>query len=449
MTARRLAPILALSAFALNLTPLAAAAGGLSKSEWNGLKSQAAQAIRDDNVAALEAILEAMAKDDSKRAVVLIAKVLSKAEGPDAQLAFNGAQTGLEGMRSAKAFKAQRDQALKAKDWRARIVMLDVLGRRLEPDDVKVLTESVKKERDPIVATTAIRLICDKRIEEGVDALLDRMEKLDKNQKPPFAELRMSLSQLLAKNLESGGDARSWWTVVKGNGGLKSVSNADRKRYAEELSNSNEEKLGTAVRLFGTEIVCTRIVFVLDRSGSMDTLDPSDGRSDPPVSSAPRGNDPTQSDDPKKNPNTRMNRAKRELQRVIKALPASMEINIIEYSSGVRKWKDKGLVKLTAKNKADAIKWVGELTAEGVTATDSALRNALEVDGARCVYLLSDGKPSMGPGADIDPQLIYKLVDEKNKILKMRIFTLGFQGADQGFMRELAKRNGGRYSDIR
>lgn len=252
----------------------------------------------------------------------------------------------------------------------------------------------------------------------------------------------MVLGELMGKMLDAGADYRSFWSSLKDSGGLGKVSEADRERVT--TGDYGEESGGTAVRLFGSEIACHRIVFVLDVSGSMLTIDPGDGEGD-----ADMGSTTGEEEKGKPDRRYRIERAKRELKRVIKALPESTQINIVAYSSVARIWKPKGLHKLTAKAKTEAVSFVDGFRAEGVTATDEALRRAFRVEGARCFYLLSDGKPSLGEGNDIPPSQIYSLVEEENKLLKIRIYTLGFRGADQSFMQELAKRTGGTYRDIR
>jgi hypothetical protein len=417
---------------------------GLPKKEFKRLTSEAAGHLKNENYSALGDTLQALAKDDSSKAVKLIAKILSRCHGDGT--AFAGARTGVMDMTNKSAIKEQRKQAHSAKDWHARAMFLEACGARAQPDDIKALTKGVK-DKNAVVATNAIRKLCALRVEGAIEPMIALMEKLDSSRQPPWSELKYSLGLLFAKKLSAGADFRSWWSVIQSKGGLKSVTEAEREKYiGEESADSGGAKAGTAVRIFGAEIECSRIVFVLDVSGSMKSIDPSDGVVTGPVGSVPQGGANAK---PKEDPRMRIARAKNELKRVVKALPASIQINIIAYSSGVTIWKEKGLVKLNAKNKTGAMSFIDKLEAFGVTQTDTALSRSFKVDGARCVYLLSDGKPSRGQGDDIDPNDIYQQVERENKLLKIRIFTLGFRGADTTFMRELAKKTGGKYSNIK
>lgn len=434
--------IVGLSLLMVSTSP---ALAGIGKKEFKRLTGEAIQNLKSKNFGGVGENLQALAKDDSSKSVKLIAKILSKCEG--AGEAFHGAQTGLMDQTNKGALKEQRKQASAAKDWQARAMFLEICGSRGEKDDIAALTKGIK-DKNAVVATNAIRKLCSLKVESAIEPMISLMEKLDTSREPPWSELKYSLGRLFAKKLNGGPDYRSWWLNLKSKGGLKAVSDADRAKYREEQSKdaASGGKMETAVKIFGSEIECSRIVFVLDVSGSMRTIDPSDGAVTGPVGSVPKGGN---SKAPKEDPRMRIARAKAELKRVVKALPANTQINIIAYSTSVRIWKDKGLVKLTSKNKTDAMAFIDKLEAYGVTMTDNALSRSFKVGGCRCVYLLSDGKPSRGAGDDIDPKDIYDQVERENKLLKIRIFTLGFRGADTTFMRELAKRTGGRYSNIK
>lgn len=422
-----------------------ARAGGISSRAFKGLQARSVKAVKEENWTEVATVISELSSDNSRKAVKWIIKLLEKSKGSSE--VFSAAERGFDGMSDKGALKEMRSEIRKSKDWHTRAMLINVARKRGKPDDHEALIKAIT-DKNAIVATNAIRALCGARVESAVEPMIEAMEKLDSNREPPWAELRLSLGELFAKELEAGADYRSWWTVLKGKGGLKAVSESDREAFRRDAAAAKRAERGgmsSAVKLFGSEIVCSRIVFILDVSGSMRTIDPDDGRVSEPQGSVAKGPpDPNKPD-----PRLRIERAKRELIRVIKALPASTHVNIMAYSTSVSLWKVEGLHKLTAKNKTDAVEFISKFQAKGVTATDAALRSAFKISGARCFYLLSDGKPSMGEGADIPPQSIHDLVEAENKVLKIRIFTLGFRGADTAFMRELAKQTGGKYSDIR
>lgn len=424
--------------------PLTAWAG-LSKKDKKRIQGELLKALQAQDMSGVAGAIKQLGQDDSTKTVKLIAKVCDKTKG--AGEVVSAARDAFSSMSSSASLKEQRKLAKKAKDWNTRAMIVGLCGERGKDKDIETVIKAVS-DKNAVVATNAIRVLCSKRIEKGVGPMIDAMEKLDKSKAPPWSELRLSLGELFGKTLDAGPDFRSYWTVLQGKGGLKAVSDEDREKQRVATGGGGKRVESTAVKLFGSEISCTRVVFILDVSGSMKTIDPSDGSASGPIGSVPQGGSGN-SQSPKVDPRYRIERAKRELKRVVKALPESYHINIIAYSSDVRLWKPKGLIKLNQKAKTEAIAFVDQFKAYGVTATDAALRRAFKVTGARCFYLLSDGKPSMGQGADIPLDQIYSLVDEENKVLKIRINTLGFRGADQTFMRELAKRTGGTYSDIK
>ena len=99
------------------------------------------------------------------------------------------------------------------------------------------------------------------------------------------------------------------------------------------------------------------------------------------------------------------------------------------------------------------------MSASGVTKTDKALEKAFEVKGANTFYLLSDGSPTYDDGKVLPDkaktpegpslQKILEMVRDKNKFRRVKIFTLGFVGANRRFMQDLADQNYGKYRDIK
>ena len=185
----------------------------------------------------------------------------------------------------------------------------------------------------------------------------------------------------------------------------------------------------------------------------MTTTDPSprDGRK--------RGrtvvDDPPQFDDPEKR--RRIHRAKKELGRVVRALPEDVRFDLMAYSDEVNPWQG-SMVVATAKNKKEAVEFVEDIEAEGLTATDDALEEAfsdLEVD---TIYLITDGAPThqgtrkrgkLPPDSRKIIEEIHRRTRHLNFLRDVRIFCLGFRSAEEGFLKKLARDNRGRYVRIR
>ncbi|HBP21260.1 MAG TPA: hypothetical protein DEA08_26165, partial [Planctomycetes bacterium] len=106
------------------------------------------------------------------------------------------------------------------------------------------------------------------------------------------------------------------------------------------------------------------------------------------------------------------------------------------------------LHELTDKNRKEAMDFVDSFKAAGVTATDTALRRAFEVEGARCFYLLSDGTATHDGTTQVPTSEILAVLDEF-EARHVTVHTLGFKGADVEMMKAVAEKGAGKYSDIK
>lgn len=405
----------------------AEAQGGLSKQERRQLEGELKQALKLENWSGVAAVIEKLGAEDNDKTVSFIVKLCRSCT--DSYEVHQAAFEVFTKMTAKDAVKAQHKLALREKSWSMRAALVEACGVRRQSSDLKLLVKALK-DKHPAVQVTAIRGLCDARVDSAIEPLLKLMEGQEKQQSPPWFELRLSLSKLFGKDLKSSAELRSYWTVIKSRGGLAALSK-DPKEKPKDLP-----KAAPALKrfkLFEAELLSSRLVFVLDCSGSMKTDD-----------SQAAGRAPQRA--PK---NSRMERAKKELRRLIQSMPTHYRINIVAFASKVKVWKAKGLCKLTEASKKQAFQFIDSLKADGVTVTDEALKVAFRISGARSFYLLSDGKPTLGSGLDIPSETIYQTVREANRWLKIRVHTLGFPGVDHGFMRELARQNKGRYTAIK
>ena len=233
---------------------------------------------------------------------------------------------------------------------------------------------------------------------------------------------------------------RAWWEKTK-----TGFQVAPAKESA-----SAQGKGGTVTKgFFGIPVEGSRIVFVVDVSGSMKAAFPH------------REGGTTAAGKDQDRVYTRLDAARDNLIETITALPEETKFNIVKFSEGVEPW-NKELVAADAKNKKSALEYVKKMKPETGTNFWAGLKRGLEIKslvyGSRYdsnvdeVFVLSDGLPSVGEV--IDPEEILKLVAETNRVSHVRINAvyLGSEGSqldggrDGGpFMERLAKENGGKF----
>ena len=174
-------------------------------------------------------------------------------------------------------------------------------------------------------------------------------------------------------------------------------------------------------KYYGIDIHAKRMLFVIDRSGSMNTLEGYD---------------------------TRMAKAKRELTNAISGLTEDSEFGILVFDTQIRSWKSL-LVPATDKNKRDAAQFISKLSAGSSTNTYGALRTSLEFDDQlEAVFFLSDGKPTTG--RVLDPAVILTDVLRRNEIKHIMINTIAITRDPilQNFLRNLAEPSQGEFRAV-
>lgn len=212
---------------------------------------------------------------------------------------------------------------------------------------------------------------------------------------------------------------------------------------------------GTSAATFcGIPVQGTRVVFVLDLSGSM--MWPME----------------EETTDKKKKQSIRLDFAKRELRAAIDALAPNAMFNLVTFNGNPKPelW-NKDLVPANEKNRERFKKHVDGLRADGGTnlwsGLDEALKIKFQIQGQRYganideLFVLSDGAPNLGDV--IDPVEIVRVVKETNRSAKVRINTIYISSAapeevrrmeaqmsmtPQKLMRTLAEQNGGVFKEL-
>lgn len=433
-------------------------AAPLSKTQIKKLKQELGKAISAGNWDGVGEKIKALGEADDPKIWSVMVKVVEKSP-PEEQLELSLADAASK-MTKPKSLKAIEKTALKSRQSRIRRVLVSSLARL---KNWKGLIGALKDKDEQTAAMAAWALI-DNKVADGVKPMIDLLGKLEGKRDGIWDVLHKGLGRMLGLKCNSSIEYLSRWEHVQSTGGLAAVKQPEKKHGGGEGGATM-----VRVKLFGSEIDCTRVVFILDVSGSMKQVDhdqkqyegDEDGMTktrkkakDNNVGGSQGGEGEGEVDPDLK---TRLERAQRQLVQVIKKLPANFKINIVAYSSRVQIWplsaKDTSgtpqLLPLTASNRKAAIKFVNGFKANGVTATDSALRRAYEIEGARCFYLLSDGRATHdGSGTDVPTETILEVLEEF-KAKHVTVHTLGFKGADVEMMKAVAEKGTGTYTDIK
>ncbi|MFN0058930.1 MAG: hypothetical protein ACKVX7_10780 [Planctomycetota bacterium] len=297
-----------------------------------------------------------------------------------------------------------------------------------------------------LVQRNAIDAAVARRSKRSIDVLLDVLEKEGIDVGLIGYDAHVALVNLTGVDFDNIEDWRNYWSANR-------ESFDPAKVGADAGKTAIPRKQIDTPTFFGLEIISRRVTFVVDISGSMTMYDEGGeeggGKSDRRV-------------------RERMARTRRELANAISKLDGRAFFNVIAFNNAVHPFM-KSLVSASEANKGKALNFVRKLAADNATHTDEALRRAFDDTSVDTIILLSDGAPmkSQNEGPE---QLIPRIlsdVKQLNRLRRVRIFTLGFEGQGQwppgskyagqppvdaaqmvSFLKQLAAENRGTYKAI-
>lgn len=173
---------------------------------------------------------------------------------------------------------------------------------------------------------------------------------------------------------------------------------------------------------YGIEIYAKRLLFIIDRSGSMGTV---------------VGN------------RSRIDRAKQELATAINGLDPECEFGLLVFDSEIRAWREE-LVPADEDNKLDAIRFIQYLGTGNTTNTYGVLRRALEFDEQlEAVFMLTDGQPTSG--RLINPSAILTDILRRNEVhhLTINAIAIAVEPTMATFLKRLSEPSNGEYRDVK
>ncbi|HIF40192.1 MAG TPA: hypothetical protein EYQ74_03740 [Planctomycetes bacterium] len=315
-------------------------------------------------------------------------------------------------------------QALQDPAWQVRACAIHALGVVRHKDSMQPLIEALEREEGRLRADAAAAL--ESLTARGFGQRLELWQRFWSNYKDRYEiPTDTELAALRAKQAE----------------------------YAEMYKPSD------SVAFHGVDTPSRRVLFIIDVSGSMENEVVDKER-------FAEGEYPSFS---------RMDIVKTELARTIEGLESYVEFNILAFATKVTKWK-KGLTRANVLNKSSAMDFARKLEplggaskqalaevglvgaaslGAGKTNTYAALAAGLGLDGKKpkgydtkldTIFFLSDGKPTTGQFTDRDE--ILREIKRANGLRRIVIHTIALGQFEKGFMRRLAKDNGGVFIDL-
>lgn len=291
--------------------------------------------------------------------------------------------------------------------WEDLAEMLLAAGQSREPMLAPKLLEHLDHRRWQVrlAAAEALRLV---RRRESVLPLIQAIDR------EKYERVREVLGEALHAHtgIRLYGDAElwaSWW-----------ADHGATFEFPEEPPSLAHTDATTRAEFFGIPLHSNRVVFVVDRSGSM-------AAEDGPATGTISG--------------TRLEVACHELRRTVAAMADDARVNVIFFDHGVDEWRTK-LTKLNRGTRSALDRHLDAQEPDGGTNIYDSLVQALEDEEADTIVLLSDGEPSAG--VFTDAQRIRSGIEKLNGPRRIVIHCVAV-GMNSYLMRGLAADNGGTY----
>lgn len=454
----------------LSIIPCPRLGAGTPPGGWAQAEANLKKAVRSRSVELAKSIVEKLARTRETRGLRLILRYALRGE----QYGLYSYSAGVLLQVKEPGLRREIYTALgKSPNPRTRIILLAVVRRWPDdPEAMAALHARLSDRRKEVVFATLrwIRHLGEKKLSVG--PLVSELERRERRiHDRVFYDLRKSLTHLTGFDLETSADWRNYYETYKNN-----------LNKAPKRGSKGRTRLASAAKFFTVAVDSTRVLFLIDVSGSMAVEDVinlpgeeeegeeegevlGDGTT---VVKIPRPRGKTTSGRGKRSPGqgngeddegkpsppaqtlkrSRITAVKQELIRTIGNLPTSVHFNIMNFNHEVRFFHSgPGLIQATGANKNKAARWVASLAPSGATRTDVALKRALKLQDVDTIYLLTDGAPKKINNERIPPEKVLGYVQHHNRFRKCRINTIGFSQAGmtmQQFCMDLAKQNDGR-----
>jgi uncharacterized protein YegL len=416
-----------------------------------------------------------VARDNYKTRTELQNRLMEEeAKQRDDSKVLDAFRDGFKKYRDARALTTITADVRKIKSWRALVPAAEGLGANPAGAEAAI---RLGKEFGDLVAAAALRglrgrnedvvFACGKeglkstawpvRLEAALTlekmnqprVLPPLIEALAKEEGRLREDIRDVLRRLTSQNFDAEPEQwRMWWVENK--------SQLEGETGGAALFGSFKGKVSAPEKksVYGIESRSRRIVFVIDTSGSMKE----------PIHSAKGTPTGLSAEEIEELNMTKIDLAKKELKRAIRALETDAWFNIVSFGTNVIRWKEK-MVRGDMTTKNEAYAFVSDMEAAGGTWAYGALQEAFLLAGGKAldkyydpaadtIYFISDGAPTdndMDKPALQDPEVVLSAVREWNKVGKVAVHAIAIDPRAGGgkfidFMKKLASQNSGQYT---
>ena len=385
-------------------------------------------AVMESAARALGVALASMKGESRDDRLDKVLKLAARDADRDVRVRALGALGALQDERVRSAL--QKD-LLEGSDLRVRLAALDALIQQGHESLVECCITRLLRDTEWRIRAAAMRALVAIPRKQAVPALIQSVAAevgrlVDDAEQALFALTGRSFN----------GDAflwKDWWSKNKDSFVIGEVAAATggKKETSSEWKNAPGH-----VSFYGITTRSNRILFVLDRSGSMNE----------PIGSADTGAETRR----------KIDAAKQQLKSAIASLEEGDLFNIITYAVDVTPWQRK-MVKMTPKVARKVERYIDhEIDAASGTNIHDALRDAFRVAGIGAmdkayesnvdtIFFLTDGRPSVGEVQQ--PEEILLRVKEWNRLARIVVHAVGVgKDHDASFLRRLAEENGGQYT---
>lgn len=372
--------------------------------------------LRSDAPEVQQAVLEALTERGSTKHGKELERILrdKKASRALRHAAFLARGRLLEQDKEIDELRAMALTGTEDDRFEVRMAATTLLGglREREARDRLV---SLMEDASPEVRLRAIDAVLAQRFADAIPMLIARLEgDGDRVRRKAYEALQ------LLTGLDHGFAGPRWRHWWEGEGASFALPSADAARRALEDREQRRAESPTRSEFFGIPIRSDRVIYVLDRSGSMDEPFARSGR-------------------------TRFQHVRSEWTESVAALPDGARTNLVLFADASVAWK-REMVTLEGSTRAKMLGFLGSRPiASGATNLWAGLASALRDPDVETVVLLTDGQPTVGSHTSTRA-----ILGALRRTLEMRgvvVHTVSVIGHSDLLMK-IAEQTGGQYREL-